>query len=72
MTKLKPCPFCGGEAKIEHDWSVGNDGSAYFWATCNNRHCLVRPYSKEDFNSAEGAIEAWNTRADDAYGDDGK
>ena len=69
MTKLKPCPFCGGEAKIEHDC---DERTTYFWATCNNRHCLVRPYSEEDFNSAEDAIEAWNTRADDAYSDDGK
>ena len=69
MIKLKPCPFCGGKAKVEHD---SDERSTFFWATCNNRHCLVHPYSEEVFNSAEEAIDAWNTRADDAYSDDGK
>ena len=69
MTKLKPCPFCGREAKIEYD---RDERTTYFWVTCNNRHCPVRPYSEGNFNSAEDAIEAWNTRADDACSDDGK
>ena len=56
MTKeieLKPCPFCGGEARL-NDW--GGEG---FWEVvcheCKNR---TRPTT-----SKATVIKAWNTRA---------
>lgn len=69
MTKLKPCPFCGGEAKI-----VPSFFSDKCRVGCNDYTCPMMPmtfeYSTKD--EAIEAIKAWNTRADDAYSDDGK
>ena len=66
MTKLKPCPFCGGEAKIIQ-------GSLYYGyrVGCENYRCTTCPITYS-YHTIEEAIEAWNTRADDAYSDDGK
>ena len=47
--KLKPCPFCGGEAEVE--------GERIFWVSCQK--CWVETSS---FNTLEEAIEAWNRR----------
>lgn len=54
--KLKPCPFCGGEAKINrmpHLWEYS--------VQCNNVDCIVHPET-EGYEKGEEAIEAWNTR----------
>jgi Lar family restriction alleviation protein len=51
--KLKPCPFCGGEATL----CCSNDGKT-FYAGCFNNGCCDNRY----FGSAEEAIEKWNTR----------
>lgn len=52
-TKLKPCPFCGGEAEIL------KNGAGCFQVYCDN--CEVRQYAYAH-KSKEKAIEAWNTR----------
>ena len=56
MTELRPCPFCGGEAKH------GYDGDPIFgrivhWVYCKECHAKTRESSDEDF-----VIESWNTR----------
>lgn len=54
--KLKPCPFCGGEAKINrmpHLWEYS--------VQCNDVDCIVHPET-EGYEKREEAIEAWNTR----------
>lgn len=53
---LKPCPFCGADVAKVADWS-DVDGKEY-WVFCQQcaaatGHCETR----------EGAIEAWNRRA---------
>lgn len=49
-TKLKPCPFCGGEARIEHlPWCFDSA------VICNN--CYARITDEPLL-----AIKAWNTR----------
>lgn len=52
--ELKPCPFCGGEAKLPNSGGV-------FWAICNN--CCT--YQQITHDRAE-AIAAWNKRQHDA------
>ena len=49
--KLKPCPFCGGEAGL---------AIVKLWnhVYCNSCHARTTMYSSE-----EQAIDAWNTRA---------
>lgn len=53
--ELKPCPFCGGEAKIKRYDS--------YWAyvECSNSKCLVVPCTVFCRNR-EQAIKIWNTR----------
>lgn len=57
VDKLKPCPFCGGEAMV-----IGGEDSGYaaYCQECNgDGHCEVGW-----FFTAEDAAEAWNTRAE--------
>lgn len=65
MEKLKPCPFCGDKAKLEH-W----DGAkTYSFVKCQNtKECGVegkRFIENTAYASDELAIEAWNRRAND-------
>lgn len=56
--RLKPCPFCGGEARIRDlSIKIPYDGIAHFVDCCQ---CDVR--SGISFDGEQGAIEAWNTR----------
>lgn len=55
MGKLKPCPFCGGDAKVARDVTCGYET---FWV-----HCL-KCHSEANYGHTEAeAIKAWNTRA---------
>lgn len=74
MSELKPCPFCGGEAKIKvQEVEYGLSGTII---KCNQ--CLATLYSpdkkavlknnvlmnKAIDNHTQKAIEAWNRWAD--------
>ena len=55
MIELKPCPFCGGEAKVEMDES-------WYWeyaVSCTKCFATINLY----FAAEEEAAEAWNKRA---------
>ena len=58
MAELKPCPFCGSEAKLAHLIK-----SSIVYCGC----CGASSKSIEfapDYLSDEKAIEAWNNRAE--------
>ena len=62
--KLKPCPFCGGEAKLFKDvndfFIIGcNDGGSYLPCYCDT---FYRNDDLPKFNSKKEAIEVWNRR----------
>lgn len=59
--ELKPCPFCGGEARIvqEYDAMIGE---TFYFCECINCTGTIL-YGK--FNKKEYAIEAWNRRVND-------
>ena len=60
MSDLKPCPFCGGEAKYRDVTSgVVGDGE-WHWAGCDNSMCKE---ADDLWKTKEEAIKAWNTRA---------
>ena len=62
MSELKPCPFCGGEARVQHQSrELYGDVVDWYGVYCNKQFCgFVSGQSTE----AE-AIAVWNTRADD-------
>ena len=52
MNELKPCPFCGGKAKLQ-----GDESKYGCFVVCTN--C----YAEMDYSETEvKAIEAWNKR----------
>ena len=54
MNKLKPCPFCGGEAKVESDT----------WRDVGVMHCVECEcgVSTGVYETVEEAVEHWNRR----------
>lgn len=55
--KVKPCPFCGGQAQI-YDFKDGR-----YLVECINPDCDVYPYTSTHYDKQE-AIDAWNRRAE--------
>ena len=62
MAELKPCPFCGGDAKLKEFCMRIRmfKQKKYYYAECSL--CGVRTSAKSD---AEESIEAWNRRTKD-------
>ncbi len=62
MAELKPCPFCGGTARLkEHRFYYDKDSSfsdCSYGIRCSN--CFAESY--QFHQSKEKAIEAWNRR----------
>ena len=69
MTKLKPCPFCGGEvtvARYDNWWSVIAKG------TDPKTSCRCRVFMESELfhndaekeRAKENLIETWNTRVE--------
>ena len=58
MSELKPCPFCGGEAKIGRFMALHTVGC---------KECLAMMVSEflDKTWSKEKAVEAWNRRVED-------
>ena len=57
MERLKPCPFCGGKARMVESVLPG------FYVACSNVFkCGGR---QEQFDTEAEAIEAWNRRNED-------
>ena len=60
--KLKPCPFCGGEAGMreERRYLGGtSNGISRTYIQCNLCACRTMSYDWED---KKNAIKTWNTR----------
>lgn len=69
MSKLKPCPFCGGEAKIQKDTRYPknmSDGITAFEPVCPNPECPIYMSDSKYYRTEAEAITAWNTRAETA------
>ena len=64
--KLKPCPFCGGEARLKKCSWISKEWGQQIYIQCHKCGCRTinfRQYpfeSKEDFY--QNAIDTWNSR----------
>lgn len=71
MEKLKPCPFCGGLAKMKHvnhcyPWN-GVPGAEGWMVSCSEPWCPA--YNTQVYRVNEGdAVKVWNTRATEPLG----
>lgn len=61
MIKIKPCPFCGGEAKLKKYCG------GYWFVECQN--CYV---TKNGSANDEETIKKWNNRIGDNVNDKSK
>ena len=59
MTKLKPCPFCGGEGVMQKHVFVGY--SSTWGVVCGDCWAEI----KQVYSSEQEAVEAWNRRVED-------
>lgn len=57
--KLKPCPFCGGVAKVTEDNTIEN--IPQYQIRCKNISCTIRPKTNWCIDKTE-ALTHWNTR----------
>ena len=61
MTELKPCPFCGGKARMETFWD-------FYRVSCMDERCCGYAYGGNTstdctwYGSIEEARDAWNRR----------
>jgi Lar family restriction alleviation protein len=66
MAELKPCPFCGGEAKNEkHNMRV-DEGLTRLWYMARCQKCDAIVFSNK---SEQEATDKWNRRAEDGKAD---
>lgn len=60
MNELKPCPFCGGKAKLTHEADISSFVICTICRTSGN-HFI----KKFDRSSDDEAVAWWNMRAND-------
>lgn len=61
MAELKPCPFCGGDAQLEHI----HDGFGYSYVRCKKCGVESVKFIKSfEVSSDKEAVEFWNRRAE--------
>ena len=58
--EIKPCPFCGGKAKLLKDEFGGT--SDWWYAACGNLDCGIRAETA-DRPTPQEAAKLWNRRA---------
>ena len=63
MSKLKPCPFCGGESIMRHRPTALNVFSYVACTRCGATGKEIQISS--EYASDDKAAEAWNRRAND-------
>lgn len=64
MTELRPCPFCGGEAKIADVVErIGGRSNGTRWKYVYCRQCLAQG-AQYDWEDRKDMIAAWNRRTE--------
>lgn len=61
--EMKPCPFCGGKAKLNIQKVTG--GYDYAYVICTGCRISTMQYeASAEYCAKDKAIEDWNRRAD--------
>ena len=55
--KLRPCPFCGGRAKLYFLFDIG-----WWQVGCYNLNCIIMPKANLDTSNLDKIVEVWNKR----------
>lgn len=63
MFELKPCPFCGGKARL-----LVGDGVRVICSKCYVGTMILTDNMECESNAVETVIEKWNRRADNGNG----
>ena len=64
MKKLKPCPFCGGEAYFTNTWIEWEKKTKLMIGVeCGSEDCILSSAELRSYETADEAIEKWNRRA---------
>lgn len=59
MEELKPCPFCGGEARL-----LVNDGVRVICSKCYVGTINMTDVMRQESNAVETVVATWNRRTD--------
>lgn len=59
MFELKPCPFCGGKARL-----LVNGGVRVICTRCYVSTRVLKDELESDSSAVELSVEAWNRRVD--------
>lgn len=59
MEELKPCPFCGGKARL-----LVNDGVRVICSKCYVGTINMTDVMWQESNAVETVVATWNRRAD--------
>lgn len=62
MSKLKPCPFCGGEARVNERYRGGTANRKMYWISCSACGISQQHDNTSGYRYQSKAIERWNTR----------
>ena len=71
--KLLPCPFCGGEAHLESDyssergetrWNVWHDCDGFEGESAGYGYSLHPWFETPWYKDKQAAVSAWNRRAE--------
>lgn len=60
MAELKPCPFCGGEAKTSFTTTDLENKFEFGWIGCQRCRCFINYINNS--RGLKEATEAWNRR----------
>lgn len=61
---LKPCPFCGGEARIRENRSRAEEGTILYAVSCVDKDCPGYSFMPDGDapEDEDAAVRKWNRR----------
>lgn len=60
--KLKPCPFCGGEAQVNERYRGGTANRKMYWISCSACGVSQQHDNTSGYRYQSKAIDRWNRR----------